>query len=154
MTLTGGVFTSYDFGVTWQQQASFTTGRLEHVSDNGNFSEIIACEYPGSLWCSHDKGVSFSNATSPPGGPRYWSSAEASSDGRVWVATAQGEYIYVSTDYAETWTAQTNLGNQTRYGNSMGNWTDCNVSPVSTRGLVWSTGHTRSVRIHQGTPTG
>ena len=78
---------------------------------------------------SYDMGVSFTNATSPPG-ERYWSAAGASSNGCVWLAAAQGEYLWVSRDYGQSWTAQTTLGNQTRYGNSMGNWTDCNVSPV------------------------
>lgn len=103
-----------------------------HVAAISNFTMIMACEYPGSLWLSSDFGVSFSNATSPPGPPRYWTSAEHSADGRIWLATVEGEYLWVSTDYANTWKAQTNLGNETRYGNSLGNWTDCNVSPDGT----------------------
>lgn len=115
---------------TWTQQPSFVSNTLAHVASNGNFSQVMAGQYPGSLWTTFDKGATWSNATSPPGGPRYWSSVEASGDGQVWLATAQGEYLWVSVDGGQSWTAQMGLGDETRYGNSMGNWTDCNVSPV------------------------
>jgi hypothetical protein len=79
---------------------------------------------------STNMGVTFSNATSPAGEARHWSSNAASADGQVLLATAQGEYLWVSVDGGQSWTAQTDLGDLTRYGNSMGNWTDCDVSGV------------------------
>jgi hypothetical protein len=82
-------------------------------------------------------GVTFSNATSPPGEARYWSCNGASRDGQILLATAQGEYLWVSANGGQTWTAQMTLGDETRYGASMGNWTGCDVSGVRAWVLAW-----------------
>ena len=103
----GHVYTSSDYGVTWQDRSS---GEIDGdrnwfsiaMSENGQY--LTGVVNNGHLFTSSDSGATWHNRTSGNlVGIRGWSSVAMSSDGKIQAAVVKDGRVYMSSNYGETW---------------------------------------------------
>ncbi|AMO22599.1 hypothetical protein UC35_06500 [Ramlibacter tataouinensis] len=110
----GGMFTSTDFGATWNRLADplvDNTAGLNFQSvtiaaDGQHLAAVIAPNSDttptGRLQVSNDGGTTWIAAKLPPG-TYEWRSVDNSADGQVIVAVAQTSETFISIDAGATW---------------------------------------------------
>ena len=103
----GHVYTSSDYGVTWQDRSSGEIdGNLNWysiaMSENGKYLTGVA--YSGHLYTSSDFGATWHDRSSGEiVGSKAWYSVAMSSDGKIQAAVVKGGRVYMSRDYGESW---------------------------------------------------
>ena len=103
----GHVYTSGDYGVTWQDRSSGSIASdLQWVgiaiSDDGQF--LTAVVYGGHLYTSSDYGVTWQDkSTGTIAANKYWRAVAMSSDGKFQVAIVKEGEVYVSSNNGSTW---------------------------------------------------
>ena len=103
----GHVYTSSDYGVTWQDRSS---GKIDGnfdwysiaMSDDGKYLTAVA--YIGNLYTSSDSGATWHDRSSGDiVGRKAWYSVAMSSDGKIQAAVVIGDRVYMSRDFGESW---------------------------------------------------
>ena len=106
----GHVYTSSDYGITWQDRSSGEIdGNLNWesiaMSDNGQY--LTGVTYDG-IFTSSDFGATWHNRTSGNlVGIKGWNSVAMSSDGKIQAAVVNGGRVYMSRDFGESWQEKT-----------------------------------------------
>jgi hypothetical protein len=105
------IYVSNDYGETFTALGIIDRWETCSVSATGQYMiAAVGTDITGSLYVSSDYGVSFTLKTVKG----YWLDTAMSADGRIMYATAhghysEGDYIYTSDDFGETFTAGTEL---------------------------------------------
>lgn len=111
----GGLFTSTDFGTSWNRltnplvdnTAGLSFQSVTISADGQNLAAVIAptadTTPTGRLQVSNDGGTTWTAATLPPG-TYEWRSVDNSADGKVIVAVAQTSETFISIDAGASWT--------------------------------------------------
>ena len=102
----GHVYTSSDYGVTWQDRSS---GEIDGdfdwnsiaMSDDGKYLTAVTFS---RLFTSSDFGATWHNRTSGNiVGIKGWNSVAMSSDGKIQAAVVKDGRVYMSSNYGESW---------------------------------------------------
>ena len=102
----GHVYTSSDYGITWQDRSS---GEIDGdfdwysiaMSDDGKYLTAVTFS---RLFTSNDFGSTWHNRTSGNlVGIKGWNSVAMSSDGKIQAAVVKDGRVYMSSDYGESW---------------------------------------------------
>jgi photosystem II stability/assembly factor-like uncharacterized protein len=115
-----GIYTSDDFGATWQQTSGPTSFQCCSVASSADGTHLVATmglglPRPDTMYTSSDAGATWSSLTAAPS--KEWSSVASSADGTHLLAVTEfpTSYggpggIWVSTDSGATWTQIGGLG--------------------------------------------
>ena len=131
--LSGYIYTSTNYGVTWTQRAGPKTWQSVVSSSDG--TKLAAITSLGDyIYTSTDSGVTWVAQTGS--GIRNWLSIACSSDGVKLAAGYTGSHLYTSTDSGVTWTLSTGLSNPVQCVTSSSDGTKLAV--FDTTGSIWT----------------
>jgi photosystem II stability/assembly factor-like uncharacterized protein len=106
----GGMYTSTDFGTTWNRVTNALVNNagglsFESVTMSQDGQRIAAVIQNGRLVYSNDGGTTWANATLPGATQtRPWRSIDSSADGSVIIAASQDGDVFLSTNAGTSWT--------------------------------------------------
>ena len=131
VVMSGNIWTSSDYGVTWTSRtAPGSLGWISvSLSSTGQYQSAVVSG--GHIWTSTDYGVTWTSRTSP--GSNNWTGVSLSSTGQYQTAVVYGGNIWTSSDYGVSWRSRTAPGTL--------NWRSVSLS---------STGQYQSVVIQSG----
>ena len=99
----GNIFTSTNYGVTWQAKPSAGSLNWSSVASSADGTKLVACANPGFIYTSTDSGTNWMQRINS--GNRNWTSVASSWDGTKLIACAANAGVYVSTDSGVNWPA-------------------------------------------------
>jgi hypothetical protein len=99
----GDMFTSSDYGATWQDRTSTGSQYFYGTAVSGNGQYMTSVVDGGDIFTSSDYGVTWIDRTSA--GNHGWGAVSISSTGQYQAATDSSANVFISSDYGATWTA-------------------------------------------------
>jgi hypothetical protein len=108
----GKVWKSIDYGVSWSQiyPKGATTGNWISIDCDSDGSNVIICEYSGTVYTSTDYGATWSTRQPAGAGNAYWFDVASDSTGTNLMAVINNYYIYTSSNGGANWTAHSSAG--------------------------------------------
>lgn len=113
--VTDYVYISSDYGVTFQQSSSSPVGALQAVCTSGNNYFVTVVQYNGGIWegTPSERPLTTDAIFVVEDAPRVaWSCVTTDITGQFIAAGSLGSGVYISSDYATTWTPVTILDAQ------------------------------------------
>lgn len=123
----GSIYTSQDFGVTWEKRTT-SNRQWSSITSSSDGTRLAAAVTSGDIWTSTDSGATWVLRDEVN---RLWSSITSSSDGTRLAATVTTSIlfstgrIWISADSGETWKAKSAAGDRL--------WSDIASSSDGTR---------------------
>lgn len=128
----GNIWFSNTQGINW---INYPTPNLiiNNLSCDSEMKYILGTELNGNIITSNNKGISWINRTNSP---KNWSSCATNSTGVYMVACVKDEFIYISSNYGQTWNVK--LNDITR------NWTSVSINSAGNYMIATSSGNANS----------
>jgi hypothetical protein len=121
---TNGVYTSWDYGVTWTSRLGAASWDRVASGAGGDGSFLLAAISSGRVYKSANYGVNFSEIQPAGAVDTDCRCLACSADGQYILAGDKGGRLWVSSDYGANWTEQRPAGDANR------NWEWGSVSPT------------------------
>ena len=109
----GGIYTSNDFGVTWERKTT-ANRRWSSITSSSDGTRLAATVQGGDIWVSSNSGATWVQRDEVD---RQWSSITSSSDGTFLAATVTSTLfstgrVWTSNNSGLTWKAQSSAGDR------------------------------------------
>jgi hypothetical protein len=108
----GTIFTSSNYGVTWNESASSSALGLllwTSVCMSSDGAKCVAAVQNDYLYYSANYGITWTKATTPAS-PYYWTSLAMSSNGSIVYACVDSTYVFKSVNSGVSWSQSLNYG--------------------------------------------